>query len=318
MRSAYTRSVLGAALAALVAAACSNETPIREATAPKAPAAEPAEISWTHYEVPAKPPDAAELAVKGKEVYMKNYAACHGEAGDGKGRCAPFISPHPRDFTSGVFRFKTTPGGASPTDDDLSRTVSLGLHNTGMPPWRFLLSRDERWQAVSYVKTLAPNFKAQAADAKPVDLGTEPKDITPERIAAGKRLYDENGCAKCHGDGGYGDGPSAETLTDSFGNPIAPRNFHKAPDFKRGHTLRDVALTISTGNNGTPMPAFGDSLQPDALWNLAAYVMSLAEKRYAATTGKSAASSGDQLGKPDVVVKLVERSWQYTPSEIHV
>jgi cytochrome c oxidase cbb3-type subunit I/II len=249
---------------------------------------------------------------------MKNCAACHGETGAGNGRCAPFITPHPRDFTSGVFRFKTTPGGASPTEQDLFRTVSLGLHATGMPPWRFILSREERWAAVAYVKSLAPNFKQQADGAKPVELGAEPKDVTPERIAAGKQLYADNGCAKCHGDGGYGDGPSADTLEDSFGNPIAPRNFHKAPDFKRGHTLRDVALTISTGNNGTPMPAFGDSLQPDQLWNLAAYVLSLAEKRYDATTGKAAASSGDELGKPDVVVKIMERSWQYTPSEIHV
>jgi mono/diheme cytochrome c family protein len=312
---ARTRRALCGALAALLVGACAEKPATREPQAAK-PRAEPARISWTHFEVPQPPPTTPELLASGKEIYAKSCAACHGETGAGDGRCAPFITPQPRDFTSGVFRFKTTPGGAAPTDADLFRTVSLGLHATGMPPWRYLLSDEERWAAVAYVKSLAPGLAGQG-EAKPVDLANEPKQVAPDGVAAGRKLYEENGCAKCHGERGYGDGPSAETLEDSFGHPIAPRNFHKASDFKRGHTLRDVALTIATGNNGTPMPAF-DALPPDQLWNLAAYVLSLAEKRYDATSGKSAVSSGDEHGEPDVVVRLVERSWQYAPSEIRV
>jgi mono/diheme cytochrome c family protein len=278
---------------------------------------QPAPISWTHFDVPAEPPLTPELLAKGKDVFAQNCASCHGDSGAGDGTCAQFLIPHPRDFTKGVFRFKTTPAGELPTDQDLFRTVSLGLHATGMPPWRYLLTDEDRWAAVQYLKTLSPAF-ADRRPGEPVDIGQEPADVTTERIARGKQLYDDAGCAKCHGAEGYGDGESADTLKDSFGNPIRPRNFHKAAEFKRGHTLRDIALTISTGNNGTPMPSFGGVLEPDQLWDLASYVMGLEEKKLAGGGRRAAASTGDHLGEPDVVIKLIERAWRYVPNEIHV
>jgi mono/diheme cytochrome c family protein len=292
-----------------------GEKPPAVSTSAAAAAAEP--ISWTHFDVPTAPAPSSELLAHGKDVYEQNCAACHGRHGGGDGRCAQFLLPHPRNFTAGIFRFKTTPGSALPTDADLFRTVSLGLHATGMPPWRFLLSAHDRWAVVQYVKTLAPAFHDREA-GKPVVLGGEPRAVTAEQVARGKQLYADAGCASCHGEEGYGDGQSADTLKDSFGVPIRPRNFHKAADFKRGHTLRDVALTVATGNNGTPMPAFGDALEPDQLWDLAAYVLSLEDKRLAGGGTAAAATVGEHLGKPDVVVKLIERSWQYVPSEIRV
>jgi mono/diheme cytochrome c family protein len=279
--------------------------------------AAPAPISWTHFDVPPPPAVTPELLARGARVYADNCAACHGQHGAGDGRCAQFLLPHPRDFTTSTFRFKTTPGGELPTDQDLFRTISLGLHATGMPPWRFLLSDEDRWAVAAHVKTLAPAFKDRAPGT-PVVLSAEPAEIDPRRVARGRQLYADAGCPDCHGDEGYGDGPSAESLMDTFGNPIAPRNFHKAADFKRGHTLRDIGLTIATGNNGTPMPAFGEALEPDQLWDLAAYVLQLEDKRLAGGGTPAAARVGEHLGKPDVVVQLIERSWQYVPSEIRV
>ena len=65
--------------------------------------------------------------------------------------------------------------------------------------------------------------------------------------------------------------PRSLTLVDSFGNAIPPRNFHKLSHFKRGYTLRDVALTIHTGNNGTPMPAFNRAFPSEEIWDIAFY-----------------------------------------------
>jgi mono/diheme cytochrome c family protein len=142
--------------------------------------------------------------------------------------------------------------------------------------------------------------------------------ITEAMVASGSEIYQKSGCGKCHGDGGYGDGPSALTLVDAFGNTIPPRNYHKAADFKRGHTLRDVALTIHTGNNGTPMPAFDAAFSEQEVWELAAYIMSLSESRFAGGGTPAAADMGKHLGEPDVVIQLTERHWEYIPKEIRV
>jgi mono/diheme cytochrome c family protein len=278
--------------------------------------ADAAYISWTHYDVPPPPADPSSLVERGKQVYAENCAACHGDNGAGDGLCSAFLIPAPRDFTRGVFRFKTTPGGEMPTDEDLFRTVSLGLHSTGMPPWKFLLPDEDRWAVIQYIKTFYPPF--DNSEKNVVDLGEEPKSFTEADIENGEKIYGIAQCAKCHGEQGYGDGPSSLELEDSFGKPIPPRNFHKLPHFKRGITLRDIALTIHTGNNGTPMPAFDEAFKPDEIWDLAAYIQSLGEKRLSGGGAPAAAHEGQELGTPDVVVKVMERHWKYVPDTIRV
>lgn len=281
------------------------------------PGGSPEDISWTHFDVGKVPPTTPLLLEKGKNVYQQNCAACHGESGAGDGFCAAFLNPRPRNFTRGIFRFKTTRSGDLPTDNDLYRTVSLGLHGTPMPPWRYLLSEEERRAVVAYIKTFSPFFQGKPPD-KPVDPGPEPRTISEEQVAHGKQLFEQAGCAKCHGPRGFGDGPSAVDMKDSFDDPITPRNFHKAPEFKRGHTLRDIALTVHTGNDGTPMPSFSDTLKSKDIWDIAAYVMSLSEKKLAGGGTRAADTIGAHLGNPDVVVKIMERKWKYTPDSIRV
>lgn len=300
---------------AVIASACGAPAS-SGAGASSTAAAEAAPISWTHFDVGEVPAPDAAMLLRGGQVYADNCAACHGDNGDGAGLCSAFLVPAPRDFTTGVFRFKTTPGGQMPTDQDLFRTVSLGLHSTGMPPWKFLLSEEDRWAVVQYVKGFAPDFASEGS-GESVDLGEEP-EITAERIEAGRELYDLAKCAMCHGATGYGDGPSAGTLVDSFGNSIPARNYHKKSHFKRGHTPRDIALTIHTGNNGTPMPAYDAAFSPDEIWSIAAYVYSLGEDPLSGGGAPAAATAGEDLGTPDVVIKLMERNWKFVPDVLTV
>lgn len=302
-------------LIAAIASGCGSPTSSGSSSSSvAAPAAAP--ISWTHFDVGDVPAPNAEMLVRGGQVYADNCSACHGENGDGAGLCSAFLSPAPRDFTTGVFRFKTTPGGQMPTDQDLFRTVSLGLHSTGMPPWKFILSEDDRWAVVQYIKGFTNSFESEGA-GESVDLGPEP-EIDAQRVAAGRELYVAARCSKCHGETGYGDGPSAPTLIDAFGNAIPARNYHKTGHFKRGHTPRDIALTIHTGNNGTPMPAFDGAFTADEIWSIAAYVYSLGEDPLSGGGTPAAATAGDELGRPDVVIKLMERNWKYVPDVITV
>jgi hypothetical protein len=79
----------------------------------------------------------------GEGSYKHHCAVCHDEKGDGKGPQAAGLRPPPRDFTKGVYKFRSTPGGTLPTDEDVWKTISNGLHGTAMVPW-ISLSENER------------------------------------------------------------------------------------------------------------------------------------------------------------------------------
>ena len=52
------------------------------------------------------------------QLFNRHCAACHGPKGDGQGPAAYLLSPKPRDFTSGTYKFRSTPSGSPPTDGD--------------------------------------------------------------------------------------------------------------------------------------------------------------------------------------------------------
>lgn len=222
------------------------------------------------------------LVAHGRVVYLTYCAGCHGVRGDGKGPAAAMLLVKPRDFTSGLFKFRTTPNGTLPTDADLLRTVTKGVNRTSMPEWSLLPER-ERVAVIEYVKTFYPSWKEQGP-GKPIFIPAPPATLgSPQSIARGRELYEMLECGRCHGDTGHGDGPSAATLTpDSWGNPQKPFDFTKGA-LKSGAAPEDVYRTFMTGLNGTAMPSFadvfeepdGESIHAGDAWNLVSYIMSL-------------------------------------------
>ena len=59
-------------------------------------------------------------------LYRKHCVQCHGIAGDGAGPAASLLSPYPRDFRRGTFKFKSTPLAKKPTHQDIVRTIENG------------------------------------------------------------------------------------------------------------------------------------------------------------------------------------------------
>jgi mono/diheme cytochrome c family protein len=216
------------------------------------------------------PPDPA-ASKRGAKAFGRYCVSCHGVAGDGRGPSADWVDPRPRNFTSGTYKFRSTPSGELPTDDDLLRTVTRGLHHTSMPTWRAITER-ERNDVVQYVKTLSPRF-ASEEQGKPITIPKAPA-FTPELVTQGKGVWDKMQCASCHGDGGKGDGASAPTLRDDWGYPITPRDFTSGP-LKVGDEPEDLYRAFQTGLNGSPMPSFAESITPEESWALVAYVRSL-------------------------------------------
>ena len=243
----------------------------------------PETLSWSEVEIPDRPPTNPDLLLRGGRLFARYCAVCHGEAGEGNGVCAELLQPQPRDMTVGVYRFKSTTGSELATDQDLYRSVTVGLNGTSMPPFSSLLSGEERWAVVSFVTTLSPRF-ARAEPGVSIDLGQAPESPSQEQLDRGQKLFSLLRCTECHGEGGLGDGPSSGTLVDSSGQSISPRDLTRSGDFKRGHNARDIALAIATGLPGTPMPAYDAALEFDDLWALAAFVQSLADARRMAGT----------------------------------
>ena len=210
----------------------------------------------------------------GERIYQQNCAACHGDKGEGKGPQADRLITKPRNFTTGVYKFRTTSSGSLPLDQDIFRTITRGVRGTSMLA-QVQLSEQQRWAVVHYLKTFSERFKKETpgrAIAAPQSPATNPK-----LVALGKTKYEEAGCAQCHGPDGKGDGASAQDLKDDWGNPISPANLTLKP-FKSGPDPEDFYRTLSTGLNGTPMPSYAEALSPSERWGLVSYILSIATK----------------------------------------
>ena len=213
----------------------------------------------------------------GKQLYSKYCAQCHGDKGDGEGYATPHLQPRPRNFTLGKYKVRTTPNGALPTHQDLVNIIRRGMPYTSMPAWPTLT--DEEVSNLAYfLTTFSPDFSSAENAPKPVDLPGAPRS-TDETIAAGKKLFEDTGCVRCHGTLGRGDGPSAPTLKDDWGYPIRAANLAEPWTFRAGSSREDIFRTMSTGFNGTPMPSFSDSLSVEQRWAITDYIASLSGSR---------------------------------------
>lgn len=225
--------------------------------------------------VRAQAPDVGTEAEResGKNLYLKYCSQCHGEKGDGEGYATPHLYPRPRDFTTGKFKVRTTPSGALPTHQDLVNIIRRGMPYTSMPAWPNL-SDQEVSDLAYFTQTFSADFSDPAVVPQPVPLPSAPT-ATNESIELGKKLYEENGCVKCHGTLGRGDGPSAPTLIDDLGHPIRAADLAQSWTFRGGSSREDIFKTMSTGFNGTPMPSFLDAVPPEQRWAITDFIVSL-------------------------------------------
>lgn len=219
-----------------------------------------------------------EVFLHGKNAYLKRCVGCHGDKGDGKGAAARFLSPGPRDFTSGIFKFRSGAIGTLPTDQDLMTTLSKGIPGTSMPSFADV-PEQERFAIVQYIKSFSTVWNDKN-NYGPMVQGTpfpeeDFKDFKmfKARAERGKKMFVES-CVLCHGKMGQGDGEGGMELTDDWNQPIRPANLTKL-SIKSGKSVKDIYKTLLTGVNGTPMSSYKDVYTDDQLWDLAAWVLYL-------------------------------------------
>ncbi len=82
---------------------------------------------------------------RGKKVYDTNCTTCHGLTGNGQGPAAHGITTFPRQ----LWVWNKTD---SSSDAYLYWFITNGRNE--MPPWGIVLSENERWDVINYIKTL--------------------------------------------------------------------------------------------------------------------------------------------------------------------
>ena len=104
---------------------------------------EPPDIAQVTNPVPAS----AESHARGEKLYLKYCSKCHGMTGNGAGPSAHGFSTNPRQ----LWAWHNADSSADPY---LFWFITNG--RTDMPPWGVILSENERWDLVNYIKTLEP------------------------------------------------------------------------------------------------------------------------------------------------------------------
>jgi mono/diheme cytochrome c family protein len=166
-------------------------------------------------------------------LYREHCVACHGIKGDGRGAAAALQSPYPRDFTAGIFKYKSTPRGKKPTRQDLLRTLRHGLPGTSMPS--FALLRDDELQALTdYVIYLSVRGEVErkmlTVAANEMDygaaVGSGQRWIRPDQITAvprpsrppalsGRDMVAAIAGSDATADSDRGDGDAADAIAES-------------------------------------------------------------------------------------------------------
>jgi mono/diheme cytochrome c family protein len=208
--------------------------------------------------------------MKGREVYLKRCFTCHGDAGQGEGPSSVVLRPTPANFTD--------PDVDEIPDFELFWKVTMGLSNSAMPQWGLLLSEQDRWNALLYVKKtfVAPSEPQDVSDELPVAYqALEPtvEDTTSAR-AAGKLAY-EAFCSECHGPKGLGDGPYGPALMPTPANLAEDPASVSPAEWWYWRLDQGVVGFDGKTPHPTAMPAWRFILTDEQKWDIIFYARDL-------------------------------------------
>jgi len=245
----------------------------------------------------------------GSKLFRSRCQECHGVNGDGRGPTGPWLTPHPRDYRQGAFKFSSTRGG-KPTRADLFRTLTEGLPTTAMPSFR-ARTEEERHRLVDYVMFLSVrgrtelevlravllhgeegldrDVRADAAEVLKAELRAwaraegeviavvrpDVPDDSPEladSIRRGHTLFVDAkgaGCASCH----VSYGREGKLQYDVWGTLLKPANL---TDVKRkaSDAPEDLFRRVRAGIGPSSMPA-ASTLTDVQTWDVVHFLKAL-------------------------------------------
>jgi cytochrome c oxidase cbb3-type subunit 2 len=212
----------------------------------------------------------------GARLWSSLCASCHGADGKAATDMARDLDPFPADLSRCNFKYRSTPSGSLPLDDDLLRTLHVGLPGSAMPAFAALLPLPALRALVREVKARCDRFEQEVVE-EPLAIPRAPL-YGADSVERGRAVYARERCSSCHGERGRGDGPAGRVLKDVGGRRVRPRD-HAAGIFRGGFGRRDIYRAFSTGLDGTPMPALPDSVPSADRWDLTHFIVHLSYRR---------------------------------------
>jgi mono/diheme cytochrome c family protein len=90
-------------------------------------------------------PFGVEAVAVGAEIFKANCASCHGNTGHGDGPAGAALVPVPKNLAE----LQTQVG-----DDYLFWRINTGKEGTAMVSWQDILTEEQIWQVISFLRTL--------------------------------------------------------------------------------------------------------------------------------------------------------------------
>src|SRR5574341_238743 len=192
----------------------------------------------------------ASVRDRGKALYERHCAVCHGDDGRGDTPAGRLLKPRPRNLADPIEMARLTV-------DRIYRAIKEGKPGTAMAAWKQVLTEPEIGDVIDYVHGLA-----SAA-------GTAPMRAEQLSLEVGRRIYARE-CASCHGVDGRADTDIARVL-----NP-PPRNFADPIAMARVDDGR-MYMAIYRGRPGTAMGGRGELLAPAEVIDVMRYIRALTQ-----------------------------------------
>ena len=216
---------------------------------------------------------------RGRQIYQRNCAVCHGDRGQGAVWAAANMTRPPRNFAA----------GPAPDRELMIAVVRDGRPGTAMSAFGTKLSNDDIATVVDFIRTAfvpasisgTSAHGGRESDTVSAPAGVDMKAQFPTGLKGdarrGSTLYLAN-CATCHGTRGDGAGPRAY-----FINP-KPRSFVEVSARARYNRVALYA-GVAEGRLGAEMPAWNKVLTDQQIADVAEYVF----QSFISTAGTTAA-----------------------------
>lgn len=90
----------------------------------------------------------------GYRIYLDQCRSCHGELADGDSKMSYSLDPAPSNLVDSEWKYGST-------DGEIFAVIRDGIDDTTMRPYGEILTEDQTWSLVNYLRSIGPPQPSQ-------------------------------------------------------------------------------------------------------------------------------------------------------------